>query len=428
MLMIIQLILGLGLLVFLHELGHFLAARIFGMRVEKFVIFMDIFDFKLFKFTKGDTEYSIGWLPIGGYVKIAGMIDESLDKDQMKEEPKPDEFRSFAAWKRIIVLLGGVIVNLIVGLIIFTCVLYYGEKEYIPASELTEGMYVYEEGEAFGLQTGDRITHLNGKEVIRVQDSYNKNIFSETALTIDRGGKTVEVVIPPTYKNRDILLYSESNFEAVVNGFTESSPAKDAGVLIGDRITAVDKFQVAAFGDVKNIMFNLADGDTVNIEVMRNNQLKIITCIVDSTRFLGFSSLFPVKETEAYGMGSAMAYGYKESIDMLNVNIAGLAALFTGKIDFRKSVTGPIGIAKIYGSEFEAIRFWKITALISLILAITNLIPIPALDGGQIVIIVAETIIGRELSYRVKMVVQIVGIVLVLGLMLFTVINDIIRW
>ncbi|MDG1914888.1 MAG: RIP metalloprotease RseP [Crocinitomix sp.] len=428
MLMIIQLILGLGLLVFLHELGHFLAARIFGMRVEKFVIFMDIFDFKLFKFTKGDTEYSIGWLPIGGYVKIAGMIDESLDKDQMKEEPKPDEFRSFAAWKRIIVLLGGVIVNLIVGLIIFTCVLYFGEKEYIPASELTEGMYVYEEGEAFGLQTGDRVTHLNGKEVIRVQDSYNKNIFSETALTIDRGGKTVEVVIPPTYKNRDILLYSESNFEAVVNGFTESSPAKDAGVLIGDRITAVDKFEVAAFGDVKNIMFNLVDGDTVNIEVMRNNQLKIITCFVDSTRFLGFSSLFPVKETEAYGVGSAMAYGYKESIDMLNVNIAGLAALFTGKIDFRKSVTGPIGIAKIYGSEFEAIRFWKITALISLILAITNLIPIPALDGGQIVIIMAETIIGRELSYRVKMVVQIVGIVLVLGLMLFTVINDIIRW
>ena len=428
MLMIIQLILGLGLLVFLHELGHFLAARIFGMRVEKFVIFMDIFDFKLFKFTKGDTEYSIGWLPIGGYVKIAGMIDESLDKDQMKEEPKPDEFRSFAAWKRIIVLLGGVIVNLIVGLIIFTCVLYYGEKEYIPASELTEGMYVYEEGEAFGLQTGDRVTHLNGKEVIRVQDSYNKNIFSETALTIDRGGKTVEVVIPPTYKNRDILLYSESNFEAVVNGFTESSPAKDAGVLIGDRITAVDKFEVAAFGDVKNIMFNLVDGDTVNIEVMRNNQLKIITCFVDSTRFLGFSSLFPVKETEAYGVGSAMAYGYKESIDMLNANIAGLAALFTGKIDFRKSVTGPIGIAKIYGSEFEAIRFWKITALISLILAITNLIPIPALDGGQIVIVMAETIIGRELSYRVKMVVQIVGIVLVLGLMLFTVINDIIRW
>ena len=239
----------------------------------------------------------------------------------MKEEPKPDEFRSFAAWKRIIVLLGGVIVNLIVGLIIFTCVLYYGEKEYIPASELTEGMYVYEEGEAFGLQTGDRVTHLNGKEVIRVQDSYNKNIFSETALTIDRGGKTVEVVIPPTYKNRDILLYSESNFEAVVNGFTESSPAKDAGVLIGDRITAVDKFEVAAFGDVKNIMFNLVDGDTVNIEVMRNNQLKIITCFVDSTRFLGFSSLFPVKETEAYGVGSAMAYGYKESIDMLNVNI-----------------------------------------------------------------------------------------------------------
>ena len=426
--MIIQLILGLGLLVFLHELGHFLAARIFGMRVEKFVIFMDIFDFKLFKFTKGDTEYSIGWLPIGGYVKIAGMIDESLDKDQMKEEPKPDEFRSFAAWKRIIVLLGGVIVNLIVGLIIFTCVLYFGEKEYIPASELTEGMYVYEEGEAFGLQTGDRVTHLNGKEVIRVQDSYNKNIFSETALTIDRGGKTVEVVIPPTYKNRDILLYSESNFEAVVNGFTESSPAKDAGVLIGDRITAVDKFEVAAFGDVKNIMFNLVDGDTVNIEVMRNNQLKIITCFVDSTRFLGFSSLFPVKETEAYGVGSAMAYGYKESIDMLNVNIAGLAALFTGKIDFRKSVTGPIGIAKIYGSEFEAIRFWKMTALISLILAITNLIPIPALDGGQIVIIMAETIIGRELSYRVKMIVQIVGIVLVLGLMLFTVINDIIRW
>lgn len=428
MLMAIQLILGLGLLVFLHELGHFLFARLFGMRVEKFVIFMDIFDFKLFKFTKGDTEYSIGWLPIGGYVKIAGMIDESLDKDQMKEDPKPDEFRSFAAWKRIIVLLGGVIVNLIVGLIIFTCVLYFGEKEYIPASEVTEGMYVYEEGEAFGLETGDKITHVNGNEIVRVQDSYNKNIFAETVLTVDRDGQSVEVVIPPTYKNRDILLYTASNFEAVVESVIEDSPVEKGGMLDGDKITAINEHDVNVFGDVKNIMFNLSNSDTLNIEVMRNNQLKDITCFVDSTRLLGFSVLQPIKSRESYGVGSSIAYGFKESIDMLNVNIAGLAALFTGKIDFRKSVTGPIGIAKIYGSNFEAIRFWKITGLISLILAITNLIPIPALDGGQIVIIVAETIIGRELSYRVKMIVQIVGVVLVLGLMLFTVVNDIINF
>lgn len=428
MLMIIQLILGLGLLVFLHELGHFLAARIFGMRVEKFVIFMDIFDFKLFKFTKGDTEYSIGWLPIGGYVKIAGMIDESLDKDQMKEEPKPDEFRSFAAWKRIIVLLGGVIVNLIVGLIIFTCVLYFGEKEYVPATEVTEGMYVYEEGEAFGLETGDKITHINGNEVVRIQDSFNKNIFAETVLTIDRDGKEVEVVIPPTYKNRDILLYSQSNFEALVDQVVDTSAADKGGMLAGDKITAINEYPVAVFGDVKNIVFNLTDADTLNIEVMRNGQINDLTCITDSTRALGFIVLNPVKPTEPYGVGSSIAYGYKESIDMLNVNIAGLAALFTGKLDFRKSVTGPIGIAKIYGSKFDAMRFWKITALISLILAITNLIPIPALDGGQIVIIMAETIIGRELSYRVKMIVQIVGIVLVLGLMLFTVVNDIINF
>ncbi len=428
MLMIIQLILGLGLLVFLHELGHFLFARLRGMRVEKFVIFMDIFDFKLFKFTKGETEYSIGWLPIGGYVKIAGMVDESMDKEQLKEEPKPDEFRSFAAWKRIIVLLGGVIVNLIVGLVIFTCVIYFGEKEYVPASAMTEGMYVYEEGEAFGLETGDRITHVNGDEVVRIRDSYNKNIFAETALTVDRNGETVDIVIPPTYKNRDILLYAAANYEAVVDSVLPSSAAEKGGLLAGDKITAINNYEVEAFGDVKNILFNITDADTLDLEVMRNGQLNSLTCFTDSTRALGFMVVPPTKPTEPYGFGSSIAYGYKESIDMLNVNIAGLAALFTGKIEFTKSVTGPIGIAKIYGSDFEAMRFWRITALISLILAITNLIPIPALDGGQIVIIIAETIIGRELSYRVKMIVQIVGIVLVLGLMLFTVVNDIINF
>lgn len=425
--MIFQLIIGLGFLVLVHELGHFLFARLFGMRVEKFVIFMDLFDFKLLKFRKGKTEYSIGWLPIGGYVKISGMVDESMDIDQLKEKPKPWEFRSFSVWKRIIVLLGGVIVNFIVAIIIFWGITFFGEKEFLPIANITDGIYVYEPGKSLGFLNGDIITKVNGNDIHRFQDVSPSNIFDENIITVLRGDKLVDIKVPPRINNRDVILFSAVNHNNSIDSLIEGFPAKDSGIRKGDKIITIDEHKVSAFGDIRNILVHLTKENKVNIVLDRQGEKINLEAEIGINRTLGVSSSSNYK-AEKYGIVTALIYGYKTSIDLLSTNISGISAIFNGELGITESVTGPIGIAKIYGSEFHAMKFWRITGLISLILAITNLLPIPALDGGQILIISVETLIGRELPERIKMVIQIIGLIIVLGLMLFTVVNDIIRF
>lgn len=426
--MIAQLIAGLGLLVFIHELGHFLFAKLFGMRVEKFVIFMDAFGFKLFKFTKGETEYSIGWLPIGGYVKISGMVDESLDEEQLKEEPKPWEFRSFPAWKRIVVLLGGVIFNVITGWIILSSLLYFGEGEFIPASSVSEGIYATPAGQKYGFQNGDVITSINGEKTYRLQDVYPYNVFDKSVVKVDRAGQAKQIEVPPTY-NLGLTfdeIYTMSNFEPRVDEVLPGSPSAKSGMKGGDKILAINDNQVYVYGDIRNILQNRIKTDSLRIKLERNGEIHEVITVVDSTKTLGISADRDYKK-EPYNFLNSMYYGYKDSKKMVVVNFSGVLNLFMGNLEIRKSVTGPIGIAKIYGGHYEHKKFWGITALISFILAITNLIPIPGLDGGHILIITIESIIGRKLSNSAQMVLQICGLVLVLGLMLFTVVNDIIN-
>jgi len=248
--MIFQLILGLGLLIALHELGHFLFARLFGMRVEKFAIFIDAFNFKLLKFTKGATEYVLGWIPIGGYVKIAGMIDESIDSDQLKEAPKPWEFRSFSAWKRILVLLGGVIVNFLVAIIIFWGLTFFGEKEFLPISNITDGIYATPIGKSLGFQNGDIITKVNGSNVFRFKDASPNYLFEENTLTVLRGKKTVDIKTPPMFKNRNIELFSIDNFYSVINSAADSSPAKMTGIIEGYMILSIKGHKDSQFIDI----------------------------------------------------------------------------------------------------------------------------------------------------------------------------------
>lgn len=426
--MVAQVLIGLGLLVFLHELGHFLFAKLFGMRVEKFVIFMDAFGIKLFKFKKGETEYSIGWLPIGGYVKISGMVDESMDKEQLKEEPQPWEFRSFPAWKRIVVLLGGVIFNVISGWIILSGLLYFGDKEFVPVSSIPEGIYAHPEGEKYGFRNGDIITRINDQEIYRVQDIYPYRLFEKSNVVVDRGGlmKVIEVPAAYTTGGRYDGMYTVSNFEARIDSVLTGSPSEKSGIKVGDKILSINDHEVTAYGDIQNILQNRIDTNTLTIKLERSGEIHEVTAVIDSTKTLGVSAK-RVYEKEAYGVFNSMYYGYKESEKMLVVNFSGLVNLFSGKIEFRKSVAGPIGIAKIYGSEFEYKRFWTVTALISFVLALTNLIPIPGLDGGHILIIIIETVVGRRLSDKAQMALQIGGLIIVLGLILFTVVNDIVN-
>ena len=425
--MTIQLFLGLAFLVVVHELGHLLFARLFGMRVEKFALFIDAFNFKLFKIRKGVTEYVIGWIPIGGYVKIAGMVDESVDIDQLREDPKSWEFRSFSIWKRVLVLLGGVIMNILVGIIIFWGITFFGEKEFLPIANITDGIYATKEGKAIGFQNGDIITKVNGHKIYRFQDATPPNFFVENTFTVLRGEKTVEIKAPPIYENEIANLFLIANCNSEVGSVLDSSPANIAGIIPGDRIESIDGYKVSVFGDIGNILTNITKKDTVKINIIRDRERVTLKAIIGKDRILGINSSTKY-HTEKYGLYTSFIYGYKKSINLIKANLSGFVAIFKGKLKATESLTGPIGIAKIYGNEFHAIKFWTITGLISLILALTNLLPIPALDGGQILINVVEGIIGRELPEKLKISVQIAGMIFLLGLMLFVVVNDIVRF
>jgi regulator of sigma E protease len=427
MVMLIQILLGLGLLVLLHELGHFLCAKMFGMRVEKFVIFMDVFNIKLFKFKIKETEYSMGWLPLGGYVKISGMIDESLDEQQMKEEPKPWEFRSKPAWQRIIVLLGGVIVNFIVAILIFSGILLFGEKEYLPLSSVKDGISVFEPGKAIGLKTGDQIIEVNGSKIQRFQDALASNLSFGGTYTVLRNGETVNIKIPDTIGANIFSLFSAQNFEPVLDEIAPESPAAKMGLKNGDKLKSINDYPITCFGDIRNTLSFLTKKDSLKIVALRNNEEKVFHDTIGKDRVLGVIS-HKNYELQPYNFFNSMSFGFKETQQLLNANLKGYRSIFTGKTDLRKSFVGPVGIAKIYGKEFHALKFWKITALISLLLAITNLLPIPALDGGHILIILIESIIRRKLSDKAQMVLQIAGIVVILSLLVLGTVNDILNF
>ena len=240
-----QLILGLAILVTLHELGHFLAARMFGIRVEKFYLFFDAWGFKFFSFRKGDTEYGIGWLPLGGYVKIAGMIDESLDSDAMKQPPQPWEFRSKPAWQRLIVMVGGVFMNVILGIAIYTMVLSKYEKNYLPNSEVRDGIYAFELGKKIGLQDHDQIVAINGKPFVRFEDVLSSRVILGNSITVNRNGKEIEIPIPDGFY-RETMKMGKGNFVAPyqahlkIDSVFAGLPAAAAGIREGDKLLSVN--------------------------------------------------------------------------------------------------------------------------------------------------------------------------------------------
>jgi regulator of sigma E protease len=285
LIMAAQLIAGLSILVLIHELGHFLAARAFGIRVEKFYLFFDAWKFRLFKFKVGDTEYGIGWLPLGGYVKIAGMIDESMDKEAMKKPAQPWEFRSKPAWQRLIVMLAGVIMNVILGMILFTFVTYHYEKEYLPVSQLNNGVYAYETGRDIGFATGDKIIAINGHSVERFKDVSGTNVLLGATITIDRGGKTKDIVVPGDFyktftnskkSNRDFFIEAH-NFPCVVDSVFPGMNAYRAPLCPGDKILAVDSIttktpaelsaQMKKSSGTTSMFTVLRDKDTINVFV-----------------------------------------------------------------------------------------------------------------------------------------------------------------
>ncbi len=427
LIMIAQLILGLSILVALHEMGHFIAARAFGVKVEKFYIFFDFWKIKLFKFKKGDTEYGIGWFPLGGYVKIAGMIDESLDTEKMKEPPQPCEFRSKPAWQRLIIMLAGVIVNAILGIILFTFVLLHYEKEYLPNEALTEGVYAYETARAIGFQSGDKIVSVNGNAIERFKDALAPTIFMGGKVVVERKGQQVEIAIPDTlYKtistNGKGLFLAPTNYSFKVDSVLPEANAAKAGIKPNDRIIALDSNIVTTWGQFSELVRG-SKGKTFQATIIRNIDTLTFPLSVDTIGMIGITAKIPYAN-KSYNIISAIHYGFKDAWDMSVANVKGLGKVFSGKVKATDSVQGPIGIAKIYGGVWDWQRFWFITGLLSLILAFMNILPIPALDGGHVIFLTIEAITGKKFSDKFLERAQIVGMVILLAIMAFAIGND----
>lgn len=430
LIMVGQLILGLSILVILHEFGHFIAAKAFGIKVEKFYLFFDAWGIKLFKFKKGETEYGIGWLPLGGYVKIAGMIDESMDKEQMKKPPQPWEFRSKPAWQRLIVMVAGVVVNAILGVIIFAFLLFHYEQ-YLPNKQLqNDGIYAYKLAKDIGFKTGDKVYSINGKEVIRFKDIKSTNAILGSTVTVNRNNSFVDITIPDTFyknfKKSNKLFIEPLNFPFYVDSVIKDFPAAKSGIIKGDKILKIDSTQITSWGQFTEIISS-EKGKEVNMAVLRNNDTLNLNLTIDTSGVIGiFRSPMPYK-LMSYSFSQALKFGYKDAYNLLAANIKGFGKIIKGEEKASESIQGPIGIATIYGSNWNWHRFWFITGLLSLILAFMNILPIPALDGGHVVFLTIEAVTRRKIPDKFMEYAQIVGMVILLLLMAFAFGNDIFR-
>ncbi len=427
-----QLLLGLSILVILHELGHFLAARAFGIKVEKFYLFFDAYGFKLFKFKYGDTEYGVGWLPLGGYVKIAGMIDESMDTEQMEQPMQPWEFRSKPAWQRLIVMLGGIIVNIIVGCVIFWIMTFKYGQTYTPNAAVVNGIHAGPVGKEIGLQSGDKIIAINGQKVMRFEEiKSSKVLLDKTTLTVARGNKTLYVKVPDDFLNKiaDAKgLFVEPRYTSTVDSIIPNSPSAKAGFQKADRIVSVNGKDVNFQDEVKAII-TAAKNTTAKVNVRRNDQIVSLNVAVDSLGTIGYFQKYSEikRETTHYGFFEAFPVGVKMALNSFMDNVKGIGKILKGDASAR-NISSPIGIAKIYGAEFDWINFWSLTALISIGLAFMNLLPIPALDGGHVVFLLIEMIKGSPVSDAIMEKAQIGGFLILISLMIFAFGNDILKF
>jgi regulator of sigma E protease len=425
-----QLILGLTILVGLHELGHMLTAKWFGMRVERFSIG---FPPRLFGKKIGETDYQIGALPLGGYVKISGMIDESLDTAQMQGEPEPWEFRAKPAWQRLIVMLGGIIVNVITGIVIFSLIVWsYGES-YLPASEARFGVVTNELGREIGFRDGDKVLAVNGKTLVNFDDIYSPDalLAHNAVFTVERDGQRVELPVPAnildklSQRKEEAALFVAPAYPFSVERVLAGRPAAKAGIEPGDRITSVAGEPTPLFHTFQSVLKAHA-GQTVPLTVDRKGQTVNLTAAIEKEGTLGFERKPLLSfSTRQYGLLEAVPVGTEKAFGVITANLKAFAKIFRGEASASNSLSGPIGIARdAFGGSFDALHFWQIVGMLSMVLAFMNILPIPALDGGHATFLLYEMIARRKPSEAFLENAQKVGMVLLLGLMVFAFGND----
>lgn len=429
---ITQFVLSLSILIVLHEMGHFIPAKIFKTRVEKFYLFFDPW-FSLFKKKVGETVYGIGWLPLGGYVKISGMIDESMDTDQMKEPPKPYEFRSKPAWQRLIIMIGGVTVNVILAFFIYAMMLFAWGKEYIPVENLTYGVHADSLVRAHGFQNGDRISAIEGKELKTLSDANAGVLFGDVReITVERNGSREVISLPEDIdqemlKSGKQIIFFE-RYPAIVDTVLPGSNAEAAGLRKGDKILAVNNIQTEFFPELVETLRSLKENE-IDLKINRDGEILNLSAMVGENGRLGFGNKSPLSflETEKveYGFLESLPAGINEGWSRLTDYVRSLKLLFSS--EGVKQVGGFITIGKLFDDSWNWQRFWNMTAFLSIILAVMNILPIPALDGGHVMFLLYEMVSGRQPNQKVLEYAQLVGIAILLTLLIYANGMDIFR-
>ena len=437
-----QFILSLSLLIVLHELGHFIPAKLFKTRVEKFYLFFD-YKFSLIKKKVGETVYGIGWIPLGGYVKIAGMIDESMDKEQLKKPVQPWEFRAKPAWQRLIIMLGGVFVNFVLGIFIYIMLMWaYGER-YLPNDNLKNGVWVQDTlAMNLGLQTGDKILTVDGDK-IKQFSSLTLEFINGNEYEIERNGEVISKQIPTDFisqlmdrgKDAGPILYPRYPF--TIGKISEDSPNVDSELKVKDIITSINGEKITYYDEAEDVLAKYK-GEAVTATVKRGESTEIIQLQVTDDGKLGvmFSAL-PFKDLErlgyydlaeiSYSFGEAIPAGFNKAWKTLADYVKQLKKIFNPSTGAYKGLGGFISIGSIFPEEWSAESFWNITAFLSIMLGFMNLLPIPALDGGHVVFTLWEMITGKKPGDKFLEYAQITGFILLIILLLFANGNDIFR-
>lgn len=422
-----QFILSFSILVVLHELGHFLPAKWFGCRVDKFYLFFNPW-FSLFKKKVGETEYGLGWVPFGGYVKIAGMVDESMDKEQMKLPPQPHEFRSKPAWQRLIIMLGGVTVNVILALVIFIMITWIWGEKYIPIENVKYGVYADSLGRKIGMQDGDRIVAVGGKPVEKVGTVGSEIIMSEAKqITVDRNGQQVQLAIPPGFieqlnANR-LAGFSYIRIPVIVDRVPKNAKVRGGNIQQNDLVIARNDTPVVYNTDLAKLArhtekyarftFLRNKRDTVHAEVWYDKSG------TPDIYFKGADQILGTNHIE-YNFTQAIPAGINRCFETLSRYVQNLKQLFTSsEVKVKDSLGSVLSIGGVFPGVWDWQSFWTLTAIFSIILAFMNVLPIPALDGGHALFTLYEMITGRKPSDKFMEYAQMVGMVLLLGLMLY---------
>lgn len=422
-----QFILSFSILVVLHELGHFLPAKWFGCRVDKFYLFFDPW-FSLFKKKKGETEYGLGWIPFGGYVKIAGMIDESMDKEQLKKPAEPWEFRSKPAWQRLIIMIGGVVVNVLLAIVIFIGITWYWGDEQLPVKNLKYGVHVDSLGQSIGLKDGDNVVAMDGKPIVNFGTLESELVLTEAKqLTVIRDGQSVNIAVPADFMKKIVEQKKFSGmlvpqYPVIVDSVSSTAVFNAGELKKGDTLIALNGQSFQYYHQFDQLKKAAANKIAV-LTAVRGTDTVQIKALVNDKGAIGFFQVSPLEllgtEHIQYDFLASIPIGFNRCWETLSRYVTGLKQLFTGKVNASDSLGSVISIGNTFPGVWDWERFWTLTGIFSIVLAFMNILPIPALDGGHALFTLYEMISGRKPGDKFMEYAQMAGMILLMGLMAY---------